>query len=112
MVSAVLQGPPCPEVRAHVVFFRGIHLPHRSCPIQARYISDSSALRCDTLNHLFENVGAVGLEPTNPSLVRRNRTVARRRSLSLVVPASCTDRRPASPAVCLRWLPIWLPEFG
>jgi hypothetical protein len=33
MVSAVLQGPPCPGVRAHVVFFRGIHLPHHSCPI-------------------------------------------------------------------------------
>ena len=57
MVSAVLQGPPCPGVRAHVVFFRGIHLPHRSCPIQARYISDSSALRCDTLNQVFENCG-------------------------------------------------------
>jgi hypothetical protein len=28
-------------------------------------------LRCDTPNHLFEIVGAVGLEPTNPSLVRR-----------------------------------------
>src|ERR1700749_4322639 len=70
MVSAVLQGPPCPGVRAHVVFFRGIHLPHHSCPIQARYISDSSALRYDTPNQVFEIVGAPGLEPTNPSLVR------------------------------------------
>lgn len=26
-------GPPCPGVRAHIVFFRGIHLPHHSCPI-------------------------------------------------------------------------------
>jgi site-specific recombinase XerC len=41
-------------VRAHAVFFRGIHLPHRSCPIQARYISDSSDLHCDTPDQVFE----------------------------------------------------------
>src|SRR4029077_192803 len=62
----VLQGPPCPEVRAHVVFFRGIHIPHRSCRIQARYISDSSALRCDTLNHLFENRGRSRIRTYEP----------------------------------------------
>jgi hypothetical protein len=28
IASRVLQGPACPGVRAHVVFLRGIHLPH------------------------------------------------------------------------------------
>ena len=34
-------------------------------------ISDSSDVHCDTPDQVFENVGAVGFEPTNPSLVRR-----------------------------------------
>src|SRR6476661_3887430 len=107
MVSAVLHGPPCPEVRAHVVFFRGIHMPHRSCPIRARYISDSSALRCDTPNHLFEIVGAVGLEPTNPSLVRCVRTVAECHLRWPDMASTCDDcgrRGLVTPRVCGRWL--------
>jgi hypothetical protein len=31
-----------------------------------QFISDSSALRCDTPNRVFEIVGAVGFEPTKP----------------------------------------------
>jgi hypothetical protein len=38
-------------------------------------------------------VGAVGLEPTNPSLVRRICSVAGRRSPLPEVPASSTNRR-------------------
>src|SRR6185437_1947274 len=45
--------------------------PHAAplLPHSGKVYPDSSALRCDTPNHLFEIVGAVGLEPTNPSLV-------------------------------------------
>jgi hypothetical protein len=58
----------------HGRFFRGIHLPHRSCPTQARYISDSSALRCDTPNQVFENCGrnrvrTCGLSPVSIGLL-------------------------------------------
>ena len=42
-------------------------------------------------------VGAVGFEPTNPSLVRRNPIVAGRRSLSPEVPVNWTGRRLVSP---------------
>ena len=72
-------------------------------------------LRCDTPNHLFEIVGAVGFEPTNPSLVRRNLTVAERRLMSAEEPVSWTDCRWTSACVAgslLALAPVWLPEIS
>jgi hypothetical protein len=34
-----------------------IHLPHRSCPSQARCISDSADLHCDMPDQVFEEGG-------------------------------------------------------
>ncbi len=56
-------------------------------------------------------VGAVGFEPTNPSLVRRNRTVAGRRPTSPVTPSSCTNSRRSSPCVA-RLLPTLAPRLA
>ena len=39
LARIVMQSPQWPGVRAHVVFARGIHVPHSSCPTQTRYIS-------------------------------------------------------------------------
>jgi len=56
---------------------------------------------------LWENlVGAVGLEPTNPSLVRRDRTVAGHRGLSLEEPDGWVVRRMTSPDVARRLPPL------
>ena len=55
-----------------------------------------------------KNVGTVGLEPTNPSLVRRNCCVAGRRPAQPEGPASCADCRWTSPCVAWR-LPALAP---
>jgi hypothetical protein len=50
---------------------------------------------------------------TDLPLFRRLRPVSRYRWLWLYMPFSCIDRRlgrSASLAVCLRWLPLWLPD--
>jgi hypothetical protein len=49
-----------------------------------------------SITRLFCLVGAVGLEPTNPSLVRRSSYGAGRRLASAEEPVSWTDRRQAS----------------
>src|SRR5580700_3029949 len=56
-------------------------------------------------------VGAVGFEPTNPSLVSRSRTVAGRRLPSLEGPANWPNRRRTSPCVA-RLLPSLAPRLG
>ena len=53
------------------------------------------------VTRLFCLVGAVGLEPTNPSLVRRSFAVAGRRLTSPGEPASWVDHRWTSP--CVAW---------
>jgi hypothetical protein len=55
-------------------------------------------------------VGAVRLEPSNPSLARRSSTAAGRRLLSPEAPANWNDSLRASPYVA-RWLPPPLAPF-
>ena len=67
-----------------------------------------------TVTRLFAWWAQLG-RTSDPSLVRRNLYVARLaysrlkcQLTGLIVARS----RPTSPGVCLRWLPVWLPEIG
>ena len=59
-----------------------------------------------TASYLGKLGGRNWVRTSDPSLVRRNRTVAGRRSLSPVMPAKWTNHRRASPYVARRLVPL------
>ena len=92
----------CPDARAHVVFFRGIHLPHRACPIELRYVSVLGFYVATRPIKYSKIVGTVGFEPTKPLACKASALPLS--YAPVLVPAPAGGGIPARVPVPRRWV--------